>query len=115
MNIHIFNTFSKLNSSNIDIYINDVKCKMEFGNTSNLEKGKYKIKALINDVIKDCDCLFKECSNIISIDLSSFDTKKVTNMREMFYKCENVKSINLSHFNTCNVTDMSEMFEKIKI
>ena len=113
-NIHIFNTFSKLNSSNIDIYVNDAKCKMEFGNTLNLEKGKYKIKALINDVIKDCNCLFKDCSNLISIDLSSFDTKKVTNMSDMFSGCENLKSINLSHFNTENVTNMSYMFEKCK-
>ena len=51
-----------------------------------VEKGIYQIKILINKTITDCKFLFLGCSSIISIDLSSFDTQKVTNMLGMFSK-----------------------------
>ena len=44
------------------------------------------------------------------LDLSSFDTSKVTDMSEMFGWCTNIVSLDLSHFNTSQVTDMSGMF-----
>ena len=51
--------------------------------------------------------------NILDIDLSSFDTSKVTNMRGMFYEMRYLTSLNLSNFDTSKVTDMSEMFENM--
>ena len=45
-----------------------------------------------------------------SLDLSSFDTSQVTNMSGMFGWCSNLVSLNLSSFNTSQVTDMSGMF-----
>ena len=44
------------------------------------------------------------------LDLSSFDTSQVTNMSGMFGWCSNIVSLNLSSFNTSQVTDMSGMF-----
>ena len=44
-----------------------------------------------------------------SIDLSSFDTRKVTGMRWMFMYCK-AHSIDLSSFNTSKVEDMEKMF-----
>lgn len=44
------------------------------------------------------------------MDVSRFDTSKVTNMSEMFFLCEKLESLNVSSFNTSNVTDMSMMF-----
>lgn len=44
-----------------------------------------------------------------NLDLSSFDTSKVTDMKEMFSSVK-TKNINVSSFNTSNVTDMSRMF-----
>ena len=60
--------------------------------------------------IKDASFLFAGCSNLVSVDLSGFDTSNVTDMRSMFYDCRNLTSLDLSNFDTSNVTDMSDMF-----
>ena len=54
--------------------------------------------------------LFYSCYNLTSIDLSSWDTSKVTTMSNMFYQCNNLTSIDLSSWDTTNVTNMSGMF-----
>ena len=56
--------------------------------------------------------MFYECSSLKEINLSNFNTIKVTNMRYMFAFCSSLKEINLSNFNTYNVTNMSLMFFK---
>jgi surface protein len=48
-----------------------------------------------------------------SLDLSSFDTSKVTDMQCMFAGCK-AHSLDLSSFNTRNVTDMRAMFCECK-
>ena len=55
--------------------------------------------------------MFFECSSLTSIDLSSFNTSKVTNMFNMFSWCPSLTSLDLSSFNTSNVTNMYGMFE----
>ena len=57
--------------------------------------------------------MFKGCSSLKSIDLSSFNTTNVNNMARMFSHCSSLESIDLSSFNTTNannVKDMSWMF-----
>ena len=58
--------------------------------------------------ITNMERMFSGCG-IQYLDLSNFDTSNVTNMKEMFYTC-NSSSIDLSSFNTKNVTNMSNMF-----
>ena len=48
--------------------------------------------------------------NILELDLSNFDTSKVTDMSTMFRYMYNLTTLNLSSFNTSQVTDMGEMF-----
>ena len=48
--------------------------------------------------------------NILDIDLSNFDTSKVTNMSGMFYRMSSLTSLNLSNFDTSRVTNMGFMF-----
>ena len=48
--------------------------------------------------------------NILELDLSNFDTSKVTNMRAMFNDMRNLTTLNLSNFDTSKVTDMGYMF-----
>ena len=48
--------------------------------------------------------------NILDIDLSNFDTSKVTNMDGMFYSMSNLTTLNLSNFDTSKVTNMHYMF-----
>ena len=47
--------------------------------------------------------------SVSSLDISNFDTSKVTNMGSMFSSCK-ATSLDVSNFNTSNVTDMSSMF-----
>ena len=54
--------------------------------------------------------LFYEMSNLKSVDLSGFDTSKVTDMYSMFYNCNALTSLDLSRFDTPNVTTMYYMF-----
>ena len=51
--------------------------------------------------------------NILEIDLSNFDTSKVTNMSGMFEDMSSLTTLNLSNFDTSRVTDMSGMFERM--
>ena len=51
--------------------------------------------------------MFEGCSNLTNLDLSTFDTSKVTNMAGMFYGCSSLVSLDLSSFDTSNVTHMS--------
>lgn len=51
-------------------------------------------------------------SSLKELDLSSFDTSKVTDMRDMFSNCSRIEKINLSSFDTSKVTNMQGMFEK---
>ncbi len=51
---------------------------------------------------------------IPDIDLSNFDTSKVTNMSHMFYGMRNLISLNLSNFDTSKVTNMSHMFRDMR-
>ena len=54
--------------------------------------------------------MFESCTNLASLDLSSFDTSNVTTMDSMFQGCNSLKSLYLSNFNTSKVTNMSYMF-----
>ena len=72
--------------------------------------GKYKIKYSFSDKLEKTNNMFFGCSSLISIDLSNFNTQKVTNMSWMFTRCKFLTNIDLTNFNTKNVTDMSYMF-----
>ena len=54
--------------------------------------------------------MFSNCSSLEEIDISTFDTNKVVNMRYMFGECKALKEINLSNFIIRNANDMSYMF-----
>ena len=54
--------------------------------------------------------MFYDCNSLTSLDLSSFDTLKVTDMGFMFYQCYELASLDVSHFDTSNVKNMEAMF-----
>lgn len=60
--------------------------------------------------VTDMRWMFQECYDLISLDLSAFDTSKATNMCSMFEDCHNLTSLDVSNFNTSNVKDMTLMF-----
>ena len=54
--------------------------------------------------------MFRNCSGLISLDVSSFDTSNQDNLSLMFENCAKLESLDLSSFNTSKVNDMTEMF-----
>ena len=55
--------------------------------------------------------MFSGMTHLISVEFSeTFDTSNVTNMHGLFFMCTNMLSADLSYFNTSNVTDMRIMF-----
>ena len=57
--------------------------------------------------------MFNRMTNLATLDLSNFDTSKVTNMRFMFSDIPNLTTLNLSNFDTSNVTNMGAMFRGV--
>ena len=62
------------------------------------------------NLITSCAEMFKDCNDIIEMDLSNFDTSQVNDMNYMFAHCSSLTSINLSYFNTQNVRNLFCMF-----
>ena len=58
--------------------------------------------------------MFRGMSSLTTLNLSNFNTSRVTNMGGMFVDMRNLTSLNLSNFNTSNVTNMSSMFSDMR-
>lgn len=60
--------------------------------------------------VKTMSQMFRDCSSLTSLDLSSFKTSNVTNMSGMFRGCSALTSLDLSYFETDKVNSMRDMF-----
>lgn len=56
------------------------------------------------------NCMFKDCTNLTSLNLNGLNTSNVTDMISMFYNCSKLTSLYLDNFDTSSVTDMGSMF-----
>ena len=74
------------------------------------KEGKYSIKYKFPNKLNKTLLMFGECKSLTDINLSSFDSSNVTDMRNKFYECHNLTNINLANLNTSNVTDMNYLF-----
>ena len=97
----------------VELYFNDNL--YHYKKFSKIEKGIFNLKIIINGLMTDCRNLFVFCcKNLISVNLSSFNSKNVTNMSYMFGNCEKLEYINFTNFDTKNVTTMNRMFMDCK-
>ena len=76
----------------------------------NFEEIDNTVILIWNNPIDSCDHMFYGSSNIIEIDLSNFDSSKVTTMSCMFIYSSELTKLVLSNLNTKNVKDMNSMF-----
>ena len=76
----------------------------------NLINQTNKITMKWNNPLTNCNIMFHGLNNIIKIDLSKFDSSRVTDMRCMFSSCTSLESLNLNNFKTSLVKDMYGMF-----
>ena len=82
------------------------------------EYGTQKIKNILDldlsnfdtSKVTDMSSMSHGMSNLTTRNLSNFDTSKVTNMENMFSHMFSLTSLDLSNFDTSKVTDMSFMF-----
>ena len=98
-----------INEENIEIFINNKKIKFTYIYDSE-EVGLINVKFKFNKLLTSTGWMFSDCDYLEKIDLSSFNTDNVINMKNMFCFCSFLKSIDLSSFNTSNVTNMESMF-----
>ena len=57
--------------------------------------------------------IFQNCYELLSLDLSNFNTINVTDMGWMFNKCHKLREIKgINNFNTINVIKMNSMFQE---
>ena len=56
--------------------------------------------------------MFNQCSKLIDLDLSNFDTRNVTDMSMMFMGCKSLSKLDLTSFDTHNVTKNTFMIGK---
>ena len=99
------------NAKNIEDEASDYEIKLWFNPT---DKTAYYYaepeKIYLNEA---SNRMFRDLSNLISLDVSSFDTSKVTNMEAMFAGMPSLTTLNLSNFDTSKVTRMNSMFEGV--
>ena len=90
-----------VNNNNIDEINNYI---------DNLEDKINNITMKWNEPLSNCSSMFRHLKNIISIDLSNFDSSKVLSMKNMFNGCSSLKSLDLSKLDTSSLKDMNSMF-----
>ena len=110
---HHHDFLKELDESNVELYINNTKYKYQKYFTP-IKEGIYDILLKFKINIRDCNFMFYNCSNIIDIDLSEFNSENVINMLSMFEGCSNLINIDLTEFNSKNVKTMSCMFVRCK-
>ena len=55
--------------------------------------------------------MFSGCSSLATLDVSKWDTSKVTNMAGMFEDCASLASLDLTGWNTSKAESMASMFD----
>lgn len=61
--------------------------------------------------LQDAREIFKGCSSLTSLDLSNWDTSSITDMGWLFQDCSSLESLDVSNRDTSSVTNMDSMFK----
>ncbi len=89
--------------------MNNISKKNVCSKQCELEEDINYITLIFEEEITSCENMFKHC-NIKEINLSNFDTSKVTRMKSMFDHCENLEKITFGNINTSLVKNMYALF-----
>ena len=104
------------------IFVNQIRptsTRFWFGNCINMTAIE-NIVNLNTSQVKDMAYMFNGCEKMLSLDLSTFDTRRVTNMMFMFGKSNGAGGSDMAlkeiifggKFDTKNCTDMQQMFKR---
>ena len=109
--LHMFYGLSniiEIDLTNLDLSQVTVMNSM-FKNCNNLEYIKFnnsKNKLIVSDISN----MFEHCISLKTLDLSNFDSSKVSNMISTFLDCWSLISLNLNGFNTSSVIYFTQTF-----
>ena len=106
----LYRSFSKIPT----VLINEKETELLTNNSIQVNSTNDIIKLIWDYNLTYCNSMFYGLSNIISIDLSNFDSSHVTTMENMFYGCSNLQCINFKNLNTSKVETMYKMFYNCK-
>ena len=98
------------------VYLNKDSSKMFFSEPSEQKIRnilKLDLSSFDTSKVTNMGYMFYNISNPATLDLSSFDTSQVRSMHSMFSAMFNLTTLNLSHFDTSKVTDMAGMFYSV--
>ena len=98
---------ANLNIPTTPVQTVDLKTGIKFSNST---FSAVPFTLICDSGVTSMSYMFYNCSNLTTLDLSSFNTSNVISMGKMFYICSNLTTLDLSNFNTINVTDMGRMF-----
>ena len=79
-------------------------------NVKNEEVTITGLENLETELTTNMTYMFMECK-VEELDLSTFNTKNVTDMKYMFYNCTNLKTLDLNNFDTSKVTSLFSTFQ----
>ena len=91
------------------IYINEVR-KYDITDKYQFTKSPNFVKLVWNNINNNCNCLFKDCTDIVDIDFSEFDFSSGLYANKMFYNCKSLTSIDLYSYGKIKFHDVAEMF-----
>ena len=103
----------KRNTITLKDFVTDIK-NLTFEDIQDKKSGIFEYAVSVRKVINESQIV--NMGGIFNglkteyLDLSEFDTSKVTDMNNMFSNCYELKELNISNFNTSNVVDMCDMF-----
>ena len=103
------NVCYRLTNSPNEIYINGEK-QTTRDYKYNFEQEENLVTFVWNFELTTCHCLFFECSSIVEVDLSKFNSSQVRSMNSMFDSCTSLTSVNFNGIVTTSVTSMEYMF-----
>ena len=123
----IFNP-EKINLSENDCNIEIIPQNIDENNTSSnlrfLQKinsrfiselsGKIEIKISFNILLTSMFELFKNCNDLLEVDLSTLESSNLKELNSTFENCENLENVNLTLKNGTNIISMDNSFNGCK-
>ena len=96
---------------NVDSVFTELNYQNNYQSVFNSIAESIKTAIVVDRVsFTDTSWMFDNCQYLTNLDLSNFDTSKVTCMEWMFGNCLSLTTLDVSSFNTSKVTTMRFMF-----
>ena len=109
----IFNTLTSLKYLNLsNVKTNNIDMSYIFSGLNNLIS--IDLSNFDSSNIINMEYMFNNCYNLIYLDLSNFKIEKAENMTGMFYNCKSLTNLNISKLKTSYIINMPYMFYNCK-